>query len=74
MADINQIITLGIGTPAGIPEFLTFGLQIGDTAGVVSGFGFIFSPDAVGETVSPSPLGVIESPDATGIIKSDRYG
>jgi hypothetical protein len=32
MADINQVITLGIGTPAGIPEFLTFGLQIGAEA------------------------------------------
>ena len=30
MADINQTITLGIGTPGGIPEFLTFGLQIGE--------------------------------------------
>ena len=30
MADINQVITLGIGTPSGIPEFLTFGLQIGE--------------------------------------------
>ena len=29
MADINQVITLGIGTPAGVKEFLTFGLQIG---------------------------------------------
>jgi hypothetical protein len=29
MADINQVITLGIGTPGGIKEFLTFGLQIG---------------------------------------------
>ena len=28
MADINQTITLGIGTPAGVPEFLTLGLQI----------------------------------------------
>ncbi len=28
MADINQIITLGIGPPSGIPEFLTLGLQI----------------------------------------------
>lgn len=28
MADINHIITLGIGTPGAIPEFLTFGLQI----------------------------------------------
>ncbi len=30
MADINQVITLGIGTPGGIKEFLTFGLQIGE--------------------------------------------
>lgn len=29
MADMHQIITLGIGNPAGIQEFLTFGLQIG---------------------------------------------
>jgi len=29
MADINHIITLGIGTPGAIPEFLTFGLQVG---------------------------------------------
>jgi len=29
MADINQVISLGIGTPSGILEFLTFGLQIG---------------------------------------------
>ena len=28
MANINQLITLGIGTPSGIKEFLTFGLQI----------------------------------------------
>ena len=27
MADINQVITLGIGTPAGIKEFLTFVAQ-----------------------------------------------
>jgi hypothetical protein len=29
MADINHTITLGIGTPGAIKEFLTFGLQIG---------------------------------------------
>lgn len=28
MADINQIITLGIGTPADIPHFILFGLNI----------------------------------------------
>ena len=36
MADINHVISLGIGSPAAIPEFLTFGLQIG-AAVVVSG-------------------------------------
>lgn len=29
MASINQLITLGLGIPSGIKEFLTFGLQIG---------------------------------------------
>ena len=27
MADVNHIISLGVGDPAGIQEFLTFGLQ-----------------------------------------------
>ena len=30
MADINQVISLGIGSPSGITEFITFGLQIGE--------------------------------------------
>lgn len=30
MADINFVISLGIGSPAAIQEFLTFGLQQGD--------------------------------------------
>ncbi len=29
MSDINQVITLGIGTPASVPRFLTMGLAIG---------------------------------------------
>lgn len=29
MADVNAVISLGIGTPGGIPVFLTFGLQSG---------------------------------------------
>lgn len=29
MADINQVISLGIGSPAAIKQFLTFGLGIG---------------------------------------------
>lgn len=32
MADINHVISLGIGSPAAIPEFLTFGLQLGAVA------------------------------------------
>ena len=35
MADINHVISLGIGSPAGIPEFLTFGLQIGEAVIVI---------------------------------------
>ena len=27
MSDVNAIISLGIGSPAGVPEFLTFGLM-----------------------------------------------
>jgi len=30
MADINQVITWGIGTPSGILEFITLGLQLGE--------------------------------------------
>lgn len=30
MADINQIISLGIGTPADIPHFLLVGLSVND--------------------------------------------
>lgn len=28
MADINHVISLGLGSPAAIPEIMTFGLQI----------------------------------------------
>jgi hypothetical protein len=36
MADINQVTTLGIGTPAGIPEFLLFGLQVSPEAALTA--------------------------------------
>ena len=41
MANIHQVISLGIGSPAGIKEFLTFGLQLGAAVTV---------PNVVGET------------------------
>lgn len=37
MADINQVISLGIGTPADIPHFLTLGLSIGAAVVVLPG-------------------------------------
>ncbi len=40
MAAINQIITLGIGTPSGIPPFITAGFQLGGASVTV--------PDVVG--------------------------
>ncbi len=42
MAAINQIITLGIGTPSGIPPFITAGFQLGGALVTV--------PDVVGNT------------------------
>ncbi len=41
MADINQIITLGIGAPAGIPPFITVGFVLGGATATV--------PDVVGD-------------------------
>jgi len=52
MADINQVISLGIGSPAGIREFLTFGLQQGPSTTV---------PNVVGETQAQATT------DITGI-------
>lgn len=54
MADINHIISLGVGTPGAIPEFLTFGLQIGDAVVYVPSIGrtFFAGSEERGFTVS----------------------
>lgn len=63
MADINQVISLGIGTPAGIPEFLTFGLQIGAEATInVSYTQFTLTANAA-EINTPVPF---EFPTVSG--------
>lgn len=41
MADINHIISLGIGSPAAIQEFLTFGLQQGAADTTPDAFSFV---------------------------------
>ena len=53
MADINQTITLGIGTPAGVPEFLTFGLQIGVVVAVTTPASRIHTPGAESRIYTP---------------------
>ena len=63
MADINQTITLGIGTPAGIPEFLTFGLQIAEVVVIEGGLcaSFTMAPSLTGTTtMTPVLTGDIE--------------
>jgi len=53
MAVINQVITLGIGTPAGIKEFLTFGLQLGiaaDSLGHILITCISLTPSVIGDT------------------------
>jgi hypothetical protein len=49
VADINHVISLGIGSPAAIQEFLTFGLQQG-AATIV--------PDVVGETQAQATIDI----------------
>jgi hypothetical protein len=46
MADINQVISLGIGAPSGIPEFLTLGLQIGAAVDITAHAKNLFTVDA----------------------------
>lgn len=57
MADINHVISLGIGSPAAIKEFLTFGLQQA-TPTVV--------PDVVGETEAQATIDI----EAVGLVVS----
>lgn len=56
MADINQVITFGIGTPSGIPEFLTFGLQIGEAVEV---FGSIDADSDIAAITANSNIALI---------------
>jgi hypothetical protein len=63
MADINQTITLGIGTPGGIPEFLTFGLQIGPSAAA-------WTPINEGQTASWSEISEAQSSSWVEIVET----
>ena len=54
MADINQVITLGVGTPSGILEFLTFGLQIAQP--LVLFFGNMDLPIRAAITIEDLPI------------------
>lgn len=62
MADINHIISLGIGSPAGIPEFLTLGLQIGAAPSTPTGR--IFIPAYDSRTLTVKEQDRIFLPDA----------
>jgi len=56
MADINQIITLGIGTPSDIPHFVLFGLSpTGPVASVDASPDYLISVRADVGTVSVRP-------------------
>jgi hypothetical protein len=57
MADINQVITLGVGTPSGILEFLTFGLQIAQiTQPLILFFGNMDLPIRAAITIEDLPI------------------
>jgi hypothetical protein len=61
MADINHIITLGIGTPGAILEFITVGLQIGAPPA--------YTPAPADRTFTPA----LESRTITPALESRTY-
>ncbi len=65
--DVNQVITLGLGTPSGIPHFLLFGLS--PDAGIAATADYIVSVRADVGVISIRPaVGFISvRPDAGAI-------
>lgn len=61
MAAINQIITLGIGTPSGVPPFITFGFQLGSSVATV--------PDVVGLAEAAAILSI----EGDGFVAASQY-
>lgn len=61
MAAINQIITLGIGTPSGVPPFITFGFQLGSSTATV--------PNVVGNAQATA----VASIEGAGFVAAVQY-
>lgn len=55
MADINHLISLGIGSPAAISEFITFGLQIGEVVVIPPGNAVVMKPYIDQKIMYPLP-------------------
>lgn len=73
MADINHLISLGLGSPAGIQEFLTFGLQIGEAAAstsevIMRKYGILEPPR---HPVSPEYVAIAKISSAGAVIAQD---
>lgn len=61
MADINQVISLGIGSPASVKFFITFGLGMIYT---VTPGSRIYTPPAEGRTYTPPAESRVYTPPA----------
>lgn len=52
MPDINEVITLGVGTPSSIEHFILLGLNGNPTTGTaVQVYGYVYMPTAIGGPV-----------------------
>ena len=64
MADINQVITLGIGTPADIEHFILVGLNATGSVAVVDPYAIILTVAAETRTIT------VEADDRTLVVSA----
>lgn len=59
MADVNHVISLGIGSPADIPHFVLFGLSINDQVPDAEAFAVITVPQRARTVVVPANARIV---------------
>lgn len=75
MADIHQVITLGIGTPADIPHLILFGLSPTGpvSAPIVSvGLAYLSTDAATATLATDAPTAALGTDAATAALEHDN--
>jgi hypothetical protein len=69
MADVNAVISLGIGSPADIPHFLLVGLSINDAEVIISRTSVV-AVDTAGRTA----VSAVDGGGVTSVVAVDGGG